>query len=128
MVASDVPQLVSLAFSMVSLSFACASKFFVTRTPGLDDPDPSVLWALPPVFLLYSLVVSINVTSLALVLVYARMWGPVLVFCCLAYSLVGSYLLGRGRQIRFTSALNRILLYSFFTNKTHIFFSWRVVL
>ncbi len=106
------PQVVSLCFGLVSLSFAATTTFFVTRERGKDDPDPSIGWAVPPVLVLYLLVVSVNVLTLALIFVYARMWGLLMVLCGLIYSLGGAQILTRATLKRCHLISKRALLWN----------------
>ncbi len=87
--------MISLTIGVLSLTFAATMTYFVTREEGQDEPEPSLVWAVPPVYSLYLLMVAVNALTWSLVFVYARAWGAVLIASFLAYSLGAAFLLTR---------------------------------
>ena len=55
-----------------------------------DDPDPSILWAVPPVALLYVPIVATNATTWALAAVHLRWWTIFAIACYFSAGLLAA--------------------------------------
>ncbi len=101
-------QLASLVLGLLSLSFAATTAFFIFREPGDDEPEPPLLWAVAPVCSLYLPVVTVNSLTWALVFVYARGWGALMLVSFLVYGLGAAFVLTRASLKKCASKLVKL--------------------